>query len=230
LVQPTEPGNIGAAARAIKNMGFRHLELVKPVPYKTREAKGMACGARDILDKAAIHPTIGAAIAGKSLVVGATRRLGSRRGIIRPLRLAAGTIAKTAVRNPVAVLFGNEHNGLTNDQVDECGFLITIPANPAFPSLNLAQSVMMVAYELSQVKPAAEVPELVENREVQKLLKRIKVTLALLEYRPKGDRNLETEILRNVKRLLGRAGLTEWELNMLYGLCRQVSKRLSQGR
>jgi tRNA C32,U32 (ribose-2'-O)-methylase TrmJ len=130
----------------------------------------------------------------------------------------------------VAVLFGNEHNGLTNDQVDECGFLITIPANPAFPSLNLAQSVMLVAYELSQVKPAAEVPELVENREVQKLLKRIKVTLALLEYRPKGDRNLETEILRNVKRLLGRAGLTEWELNMLYGLCRQVSKRLSQGR
>ena len=89
LIGPTEPGNIGAAARAIKNMGFRRLELVAPVPYLTGEARAMACQAKDVLERAKIYRTFRSAIARKSLIVGTTRRLGSRRGMVMDVRQAA---------------------------------------------------------------------------------------------------------------------------------------------
>ncbi len=233
LVEPTEPGNIGAAARALKNMGFRRLELVNPVPHLTAEAKSMACGAKDLLVKAPIYPNLESAIAGKSLLVGSTRRLGSKRGLILNLREAAGKIRQAAQANRVAVLFGNEHSGLTNRETDRCGFLLTIPSSPAFPSLNLAQSVMLVAYELSssaggRAADGAAWPKLVGDQDRRRLERRIKIVLRLLEYRPKGDRDLEADIQRSLERLFGRAGLTPWELNMLLGLCRRVEDRMKK--
>jgi TrmH family RNA methyltransferase len=234
LVEPTEPGNIGAAARSLKNMGFRRLELVNPVPYLTGEARSMACQAKDILGRATVYRRFPEAIADKSLIVGTTRRLGSRRGTIFPVKDGARKIARAAQNNTVAILFGNEHNGLTNREIDECGFLITVPADPASPSLNLAQSVMLVAYELSQQREdqsstrSAALPKFVPTGEIQRLHRRIQATLRLLDYKPKGSKDLEMDIRRNLKRLIGRAGLTEWELNMLYGLCRQVEKKLNR--
>jgi TrmH family RNA methyltransferase len=225
LVAPTEPGNIGAAARAVKNMGFRNLELVEPAPYKTREARSMACGAKDVLEHVRIHPTILRAVSDKALVVGTTRRRGSRRGIILPIRTAARKIAAAAAKNSVAVIFGNEHNGLTNREIDACGMLATIPSHPGSPSLNLAQSVMLVAYELSQVDPTTFAPPLVKSGDIRRLLKRIETTLDILGYQPKGDRDLKADIMRNIKRLVGRAGLTEWELKMIYGLCRRIEDK-----
>ncbi len=96
LVAPTEPGNIGAAARAVKNMGFRHLELVNPVPFLTLEAGAMACGALDVLERARVYPSLTEALAEKSLVAGTTRRRGNRRGIILSAASAAKEIAKAA--------------------------------------------------------------------------------------------------------------------------------------
>ncbi len=233
LVEPTEPGNIGASARAIKNMGFRRLELVNPVLYLTDEAKSMACGAKDILEKAMVHSSLSEAIAGKALIVGTTRRLGSRRGLLLSIRDGVRRIAGVGASNAVAVLFGNEHNGLTNREIDECAFLITIPSAGSFPSLNLAQSIMLVAYELGQsfMKPApltSEWPELVKNRELQKLYRELPEVLRRLEYGQKGDQKLAADILRNLKRLFGRSGLTPWELNMLLGLCRRIGQRLNK--
>jgi TrmH family RNA methyltransferase len=233
LIEPTEPGNIGASARAIKNMGFRKLELINPVPYLTDEAKSMACGAKDILEKAAIHSTLSEAIAGKTLIVGTTRRLGSRRGLLLPVREGVRRIARVGARNAVAILFGNEHNGLTNRETDECAFLITIPSASSYPSLNLAQSVMLVAYELVQssleVAPLGSVwPTLVKNQELQKLYQELPEVLRRLEYGQKGDRKLAADILRSLKRLFGRSGLTPWELSMLLGLCRRVGQKLKK--
>jgi TrmH family RNA methyltransferase len=225
LVAPTEPGNIGAAARAIKNMGFRNLEMVAPVPYATPEARAMACGAADVLEGALVHRSLREALAEKSLVVGTTRRRGSRRGIILPAAAAAAEIAKAAAGNKVAVLFGNEHNGLTNREIEACGLLATIPSNPGSPSLNLSQSVMLVAYELSRVAPAETAPPLVGSREIQDLMKRVRVTLDLLGYGKKGDRDLRADIMRNIKRLVGRAGLTAWEMGMIHGLCRRIREK-----
>jgi TrmH family RNA methyltransferase len=226
LVGPTEPGNIGAAARAIKNMGFRRLELVAPVPYQTEEARAMACQAKDILDQARVFRSFKTAIAGKSLIVGTTRRLGSRRGIIMDVGEAVRRIAGVAVSNKVAILFGNEHNGLTNQELEECGLILTISSDPAFPSLNLAQSVMIVAYELSRVGSKARPLPLVENRDVQRLFQRLPLTLKSLGYARVGDKDLRAEIARNLKRLIARSGLTKWELNMLLGLSTQVENRL----
>jgi len=225
LVAPTEPGNIGAAARAIKNMGFRNLELVNPVPFMTPEARAMACGAADVLAGARIHRTLPKALGDKSLVVGTTRRRGSRRGIILSAAAAAAEIAKAAPTNKVAILFGNEHNGLTNKEIEACGLLATIPSNPGSPSLNLSQSVMLVAYELSRVAAVKAAPPLVGNREIQELMKRVSETLDILGYGKKGDRDLRADIIRNIRRLVGRAGLTCWELGMIRGLCRRVEEK-----
>jgi TrmH family RNA methyltransferase len=225
LVGPTEPGNIGAAARAIKNMGFRRLELVSPVPYLTDEARAMACQAKDVLEKAKVYRTFRSAMARKSLIVGTTRRLGSRRGLVMDVRQAARRMAEAAASNGVAILFGNEHTGLTNRELEECGLVLTIPTNPSSPSLNLAQSVMIVAYELSRSGTREKSPLLAESREVQRLYRRIPKSLKALGYARKGDMDLAAEITRNLKRLFGRSGLTEWELNMLLGLCTQVEKR-----
>jgi len=228
LVGPTEPGNIGAAARAIKNMGFRKLELVAPVPYLTDEAKAMACQAKDVLERAKVYRRLRPAIAGKSLIAGTTRRLGSRRGMIMDVRRAAPRIVEAASSNQVAVLFGNEHCGLTNRELDECGLVLTIPSNPAFPSLNLSQSVMIVAYELSRSGARDKTPLLETNREIQRLFRRIPKTLKSLGYFRTGDKDLPAEITRHLRKLIGRSGLTEWELNMLLGLCTQADKKLRE--
>ncbi len=228
LVEPTEPGNIGAAARAIKNMGFRRLEMVNPVPYLTDEAKSMACHAKDVLEAASVYKTFRQAIGKKSLIAGTTRRLGERRGLILDIRAGALRIRKGAAMNQVAILFGNEHNGLTSGELDECGLVLTIPSSLPFPSLNLAQSVMIVAYELSRLEAATKPSLFVENRDLQKLYRRLPRTLQLLGYGRKGDKNLKAEIVRNLKRLIGRSGLTEWELSMLLGLCTRIERELPQ--
>jgi tRNA C32,U32 (ribose-2'-O)-methylase TrmJ len=126
----------------------------------------------------------------------------------------------------VAVLFGNEHSGLTNRELDECGLVLTIPSSPEFPSLNLAQSVMVVAYELARAAVKTPPLPLVESRESRKLFKRLPKTLQALGYGRAGDKDLPAEISRHLRRLCGRAGLTEWELNMLLGLCTQVDQKL----
>jgi tRNA C32,U32 (ribose-2'-O)-methylase TrmJ len=92
--------------------------------------------------------------------------------------------------------------------------------------LNLAQSVLIVAYELSRKAYKTDLPALVEHKGLENLYKHIQTTLKLLEYIPRGDRDLESKIMRNIKHLIGRAGLTDWELNMLYGICSQVERRI----
>ena len=186
----------------------------------------MACGARDVLESARVHATLEEALAKKSLVVGTTRRRGSRRGLILPLSEAALQIVRTAGKNRVAVLFGNEHNGLSNSEIAACGLLVTIPSHPGCASLNLAQSVMLTAYELSQVGRQAPSPPLADDREVRDLLATIRQTLAVLGYGRRGNRDLGADITVNIRRLFGRAGLTDWELGMIRGLCRRVEDRV----
>jgi TrmH family RNA methyltransferase len=228
LVEPQDPGNMGSAARALKNMGFNHLELVNPAHFHRKEARWLACQAYDMLKHATVHANFEDAIKDKSLVAGATRRLGKRRGLIVPVRDSVKRIVTAAKKNKVAILFGRERNGLTNEEIDECGLLITIPSEPDTPSLNLAQSVMLVAYELSQKTYKTSLPELVDHNELGPLYKKIESTLKLLEFIPRGDADIEKKILKNLKHLIGRSGLTEWELKMLYGICTQVEHKVKK--
>jgi TrmH family RNA methyltransferase len=226
LVEPKEPGNIGAAARAMKNMGFRKLEMVRPGDFLSNEAREMACSSSDLLESAKIYPKFSDALRDKNLVIGTTRRPGRHRGIIVPLKESIGKILAASRKNRVAILFGRERTGLTNQEGARCGFLINIPSDLSSPSLNLAQSVMLVAYELSQKRFKAKSPELVKHEKLETLFRHIESTLRLLEYSPRGNSDLEKSIMRNLKHFIGRAGLTEYEMKMIHGLCTQVERRM----
>ncbi|MCL5024395.1 MAG: RNA methyltransferase [Nitrospirae bacterium] len=242
LVEPKEPGNIGASARAIKNMGFGNLCLVKPPAAMSEEGRWFARNAHDVLDSAEVHASVEEAIRDKSLVVGTTRRAGRRRGVILPVEKGAMRVRDAAMNNTVAILFGREARGLFNDEVGECGFMLTIPSSRLQPSLNLAQAVLIIAYELAKCGEgrgeacggarkkkydnSTLKAELATHGEVDALYARISGVLELLQYIPKGDRNIREKIITNLKHFIGRAGLTEWELNMLQGLCTQIEKKM----
>ena len=241
LVEPEEPGNIGAAARAIKNMGFSNLCIVNP-PVMTDEARWFAHNALDVLDSAKVYDSVKDAVADKALVVGTARRKGKSRGLILPLEHGVQRIIGMVQDNSIAILFGRESKGLLNEEVDLCGILLTIQTSRAQPSLNLGQAVMVVAYELS--KAGREMQEggptrvpghrpghqerlrLVSHREVAALFERMTGVLKSLDYIPRGDRDLENKIMLNLRHFIGRAGLTDWELNMLYGICAQIEKKI----
>jgi TrmH family RNA methyltransferase len=230
LVEPAESGNIGASARAMKNMGFSGLSLVNPAPV-TDEARWMAHNALDVIRAATVHPTLADAVGEQSIVVGATRRKGRRRGIIHNVDEGAKKIVELASANRVAILFGREDRGLYNEEIEECGFLISIPANAEHPSLNLSQAVLIMAYELSRAEYRLEekgigVSRLVSHEELTTLYSRISDTLKLLEYFPVGDGDLEKKMMMNLKHFIGRAGLAEWEMNMLHGICTRIERKL----
>ncbi|PKL50259.1 MAG: RNA methyltransferase [Nitrospira bacterium HGW-Nitrospira-1] len=242
LVEPKEPGNIGASARAIKNMGFRNLCLVKPPAEMSEEGRWFARNAHDVLDSAETHDSVEEALRDKAVVVGTTRRIGKMRGVILPVEKGAARVRGIAENNKVAILFGREARGLNNDEVNECGFMIKIPSSEIQPSLNLSQAVLIIAYELSKFKEAMEdaccniqkkkynnsalMEDLKAHGEIAPLYERISGVLELLEYIPRGDRNLIKNIIVNLKHFIGRAGLTEKELNMIQGICTQIEKKV----
>jgi TrmH family RNA methyltransferase len=245
LVEPREAGNVGASARAIKNMGFRNLCLVNPPPEMTDEGRWFARNAHDVLDSAAVYGSVAEAIRDKSIVVGTTRRRGKRRGLLMPADAGAAKLYKMAARNKVAILFGREARGLFNEEVEECGFMLAIPSSRLQPSLNLSHAVMIIAYELYLaeycrsgeadgqgpyvVSPESTPPRILTGHgEMQGLYERISGALEMLDYIPRGDRNIKKKIITNLKHFIGRAGLTEWELKMLVGLCYQVEKKVGR--
>jgi TrmH family RNA methyltransferase len=242
LVEPGEPGNIGASARVIKNMGFRNLCLVKPPPEISVEGRWFARNAHDVLDSAEVHDAVEEAIRDKAVVVGTTRREGKRRGVIMPVEQGTARIRDLAANNKVAILFGREAEGLYNDEVDQCGFLLKIQSSKIQPSLNLSHAVLIVAYELSKHGQKIDatsgragkkkydnstlIEDLKAHGEIAPLYERISRVLELLEYIPRGDRNLMENIIVTLKHFIGRAGITEKELNIIQGLCTQIEKKV----
>lgn len=241
LVEPREPGNIGASARAIKNMGFGNLSLVNPAPL-TGEEVWFAHNAEDILQRAPRYAALADALADKSLVVAVARRTGKRRGLVLPLDRGAARLCEEAKDHTVALLFGREDRGLYNSEVDECGMLLTIPSSGSHPSLNLSHAVIVVAYELSRAAyrpaPPGAADEREEGRQEQNrssrvkhgeldaLFQRLSKVLTLLDYIPRGDRDIERHIMQNMKHFIGRAGLNDWELKMLHGVISQIERKI----
>jgi tRNA/rRNA methyltransferase len=146
LCRPSHPGNIGAAARAMKTMGLSDLRLVAPERYPAPEAAWMATGGVDVLNAAKIHATLGDAI--KDCVAAFALSARPREWSPQVLDVRSAAARATEMQGDLAFVFGNESAGLTNDEMFACQFLVHIPANPDFSSLNLAQAVQVVAYEL----------------------------------------------------------------------------------
>jgi tRNA/rRNA methyltransferase len=227
LFRPQSAGNIGAAARALKNMGFDDLRLVAPgtLNSRKREAVAMAVHADDVLARATIYPELAAALADCSLAVGTTSRRGGYRSRAVPLRPAAAELDVLAGSNKIAIVFGREDRGLTNRELKLCHRLITIPTAPEYPSLNLAQAVMVVAYELmmaaneSAAVQASRPPEFVTASVSDPMLERMADALVSIGFIP-GDN--PDHIMYALREILGRSGLTAREVEIFNGMARQM--------
>jgi tRNA/rRNA methyltransferase len=161
LCRPSHPGNIGAAARAMKTMGLADLRLVAPEHWPAKEDQWMATHAQDVLEKASIHGDLQSAIHDCAASFALSARPRERSPQVLDLRAAAGQAAQ--VDGQVAFVFGAEDAGLTNEEVLACQFFVHIPANPGFSSLNLAQAVQVVAYELRMVFEKSIPPQRTEK-------------------------------------------------------------------
>ena len=149
LIGTTHPGNIGAVARAMKNMCLEQLVLVAPKIYPSAEATARASGADDLLGSARVCDSLDQALAGCRLVVGTSARLRSVRWPqVDPRQCAERLLDELSADGEVAVLFGRESSGLSNTELDRCHYLVHIPANPDYASLNLAQAAQVIGYEL----------------------------------------------------------------------------------
>jgi TrmH family RNA methyltransferase len=151
LCRPSHPGNIGAAARAMKAMGLADLRLVNPERYPAPEDRWMATNAVDVLSNSRTHEDLKSAISDCVAAFALSARPRARSTQVLDVRAAAARAA--ALDGPVAFVFGNEQAGLTNDEMLACQYLVHIPANPEFSSLNLAQAVQVVSYELFLISP-----------------------------------------------------------------------------
>lgn len=151
LVETSHPGNIGAAARAMKTMCLDDLVLVNPVGFPHTEASARASAAGDVLEKARVVQTLDAALAGCVLVAGTSARPRALGPMPLTPRECAQKLLALSPHQDVAVLFGRERSGLTNEELDRCHYLINIPANREYGSLNLAAAVQVIAYEIMLV-------------------------------------------------------------------------------
>ena len=223
LFKPQSAGNIGAAARALKNMGFDDLRLVAPGTMNQREAVAMAVHADDVLAGATTYHDLATALADCSVTVGTTSRRGGYRSTAQPLRAAAVELAALSGSNKVALIFGREDRGLTNREIKLCNRLITIPTAPEYPSLNLAQAVVVVAYELMMATSTSATDsvarELASASESDAMLARMTDALVSIGFLP--DDNPD-HIMFAMREIFGRIGLTPREVEILNGMARQM--------
>ncbi len=221
LCEPTHPGNIGAAARAMKTMGFEQLALVNPpAGHPDPEARARASGALDVLESATVVTSLAGALQGCGLVIGASAR--HRRLGIPELdpRECAQQILMASASVPAALVFGTERSGLSNAELDLCQAIVYIPANPAYSSLNLAAAVQLLAWELRAAQgvavagpPPESPPATVEDMELfYEHLQRVLTASGFLD--PGNPRNL----MRRLRRLFNRTHLDQNELSILRGI------------
>lgn len=212
-------------------MGFKNLRLVKPPPI-TDEARWFAHNSLDVLENATIYNTLAEAINDISIVVGVTRRFGKSRGLFFPIYEGVKRLREFPPDTKIAFLFGREDKCLYNNEIEECGFIVTIPSSCEQPSLNLSQAVMVVAYEMmrydclndSSGNAIIQNTDLFINHgELSFLYKRFEDLLNHLDYR---DKYLKKHIKTNFKHFIGRAGITPWELKMFHGLFSQIEKKI----
>jgi TrmH family RNA methyltransferase len=222
LLEPRSGGNVGAAARALKNLGFTRLAFVRPdCEPLGDEARRMAVDAVDLLQRADLHRTLDAALDGAQTVVGSSARTGKHRRPHWRLDRLPQELAGHDARGELAVLFGREDRGLTDGELDRCTHLVRLPAADSYPSFNLAQAVLLVAYELrlAQLGPdeALDPPATHEVREAF-YAHFERAMLAIGFIRPETS----AVIMRRLRRALGRALLSEDEIALLRGVARQT--------
>lgn len=226
LCRPTHPGNIGASARAMKTMGLSRLYLVSPKHFPHPEATARASGAEDVLEKSVVCETLDDALIGAQLMVAVTARPRDLSHEVHDPRGAARILLDEAVRSEVALVFGTEMSGLTTEEIGKCQVISTIPANPAYSSLNLASAVQVMAYELKmtlpeEMKPSGKALDLATFEEIEHFYQHLEKTLVKIGFL---DPEEPKRLMQRMRRLFARSRLEKTEVNILRGILRDLSK------
>ena len=248
LVETTHAGNIGAAARAMKTMGLADLALVRPRDYQTHECYARASGADDIIDNATVHADLRSALEEASWVIGTSARLRSLRWPQYDAREAALQVGQHTDEGQVAVVFGRESSGLSNDELARCSALLSIPAESEFGSLNLGAAVQVVSYEILMAskteqqrgsalqsgehqsdkqidasRPAAlEAPAV--QRDLEHFYSHLADVMSQVDFLDKDNPRLLDGRLR---RLFNRCGLLKTEVQLLRGFFSAIEKKMA---
>ncbi len=232
LIGTTHPGNIGAVARAMKNMSLQHLFLVQPQSYPSAEATARASGADDLLAAAQVCTSLDEALHGCRLVVGASARMRSVEWPQLSPRECAQRLLLEAEQGEVALIFGQERSGLSNEELDRCNYLVNIPANPGYSSLNLAQAVQVLSYELYttalQGDKVEDEPREVATAEMMEGL--FQHLQQVMEDTGFSDPRQSDKLHRRLRRLFLRARPDRDELNILRGILSAAQGRKSMRR
>lgn len=221
LSRTSHPGNIGAAARAMRTMGLSHLYLVKPKNFPHVDARALAAGALEILNDAVVCETLDEALTGTVLAVAATARNRDLSHEVVDCRTASVRLVSEAHRGDVALVFGTERSGLTIAEVSKCGLIATIPATAKYTSLNVAQAVQVFAYELriasesSDVEPAVDPVNLATHEEVEHFYEHLERTLHSTGFLNPAQPG---RLMQRMRRLFARSRLEKEEVNILRGI------------
>jgi len=230
LSHPSHPGNMGAAARAMKTMGFSDLRLVAPKRLPGREAEALASGALDVLESARTFGRLEEALGDVELAVGFSSRSRDLSHPVLSLRDAAPAIVEAARSGRVALVFGNETFGLTNEELGRCQMLCAIPANPQYASLNLAAAVQVACYEIASVarfhSPAASaVKEAAAIGDIEALYVHWEASMVASGFL---DPEEPKRLMERIRRLFGRARLEREEVKFLRGMLAAYEKRMKR--
>lgn len=234
LFKPKSAGNVGAAARAIRNMGLCDLRLVEPLrwdPARIREASRMAVHAAELIERASIFSDLHAALADRTLTIGTTCRPRAHRHVVVGVRETCASLVTS--NEKIAFVFGPEDHGLSNQELKLCQFIATIPADEAYNSLNLAQAVMIVAYELMMARkppnvavygrawtPAAPSGSVRARAvEIDAMLDRIEGALTAIGFIAADS---SERIMSALREVFARSDLNSREVDILNGMARQI--------
>lgn len=229
LHEPHFPENIGSAARAMKNMGFRHLVVVRPMDCDlTRILKTATHNAEDIVVEMDVYDSLREALAPFGYVVGTTARMGSHRQNVTNPRALVKDLIPVSQKNRVALLFGTESRGLSNEDLQYCDVLVNIPSAD-FSSLNLAQAVMVMLYELFVAeRETAEgfTPRRANREELEQMYDHLTGALARINFiNPENPEYW----MRSIRRFFSRIGIRAREVKIVRGICRQIDWHCDKG-
>jgi tRNA/rRNA methyltransferase len=232
LVRTEVAANIGATARVMRNLGLEQLVLVSPsADPRDLHARALATHGEDVLDRCRVVGDLGEAVGDCVLVAATSARTGGlfRRQTVGPPHEILPILADAQTSGPVALVFGPERTGLTNEEVSRCTYLINIPTAPECPALNLAQAAAICLYELSRVTKAgdstAPAEDVASYAEQERMFETLRQALERIEYLfgPKSD-----ALMHGLRHLIGRARPSHMEVGLLIGLARQIEWVISR--
>ncbi len=234
LVGTLYSGNIGSAARAMMNMGITDLRLVNPEEVLTEECRNMAVNAWPLVESAELFTSLGEAVSGSALVIGTTCQRGRRQKVreYNPREIAS-LVKNIAADSQVSVVFGPERGGLTEEELAQCQYLVNIPASPDLPTLNLAQAVLIICYELFtclEHEVSAEVSppdfEYPTQEEREQMFRHMEKTLVDIGFLSSSN---PSHIMLSLKRLLGRELLSKRDIKIVRGMMSRMDWYVEQG-